>query len=111
MSDTEIDALAEEACPCMTDPDDPPSTKCMTPEYQQHWPECHASNRPAVSAAIRKALAANDAEWRGRVEKATPRAMLMIVADTPEEAQIADALQEMWLKGIEALRLALLEGR
>ena len=107
MSDTEIERLAEEACPCVR-ADDP----CRPDETEAR--KCHACfYRPAVAAAIRKALAANDAEWRGRIEKATPRAMLwkMIVADTPVEAQIADALQEMWLKGIEALRLALLEGR
>lgn len=62
MSDPEIDALAEEACPCVR-ADDP----CRPDETEAR--KCHACfYRPAVSAAIRKALAANDAEWKARIE-------------------------------------------
>ena len=113
MTDPEIDALAEEACPCMTDPDDPPSTKCMTPEYQQHWPECHASNRQAVAAAIKKALAANDAEWRGRIES---KADALRVESTAIDCEgrmtyAADDRREGFQAGLAALRQTLLEGR
>ena len=93
MSDSEIAALVEEACPC-TKP-----AGCGSPDRQSfpHWNNCAARCRPAVEAALRKALAANDAEWKARIE----------AAHTGSEGSLTRSFD----LGAEAMRRAILEGR
>ena len=102
MSDNEIDALAEEACPCVWF--EKGYASCWGRTLALGEERCAACiRRPAVAAAIHQAIAANDAEWKARIER----------------VQIADAAKPVFFgtptdtfdRGVEALRRRLMEGR